>query len=596
MTAPEPRGTSDPEPEFEYPRRDRADNESALLEQAAQHGDIDQVALPASGQNADLPVLGPSLVQIMEDEPAIPKRRQHAAWIAISAVRQLRGFALPVAVLLLSRGGNGDAGMLTLAFGIALVTLLWQGVSWRFVTYGVADGRLRMDSGVFARRERFVPIERVQAVDIGETPLQRVFGVVGVRIETAAGGSSGSDIVLQAVRRDDAEALRSMLLRHRQSGARPNEAEATAQENAVPAGSEGELVRRLRGREIVVAGATSGRIGPALAVVSFGLQFVDNLLPERFWRTVVLTAPGVEVRGVLVAVGIAAVLAWGLSIGGAVLTWSNFEIRRDGDRLSISHGLLDRRRRSIPLARMQAVSIHETPLRRLFGLAEIRFESAAWAGGSGEAGVLLPVVPVTQASEFISAVAPGFRLPLPLILEGPPTRAQPRYLTQSIRRLGGLLVLALLVAVLLPAVRWWWAAAAGGLVFPLAIWDGRLAFLESGWAIDEERFVVRRGGLSRRTTIAPLRRLQWRALVQNPLSRRAHLASIFTAVAAGGRGGGMEIRYLDEGDVNRLLSHLAASTASRERNQPIPPDGAAVPHPRYRASSADEWSATTGYT
>ena len=527
----------------------------------------------------------------------LPPRRQHPAWIAISAVRQLRGFAVPLFVLLLSRGRNGDIGTLALLIAVALAAVLWQAVAWRFLCYAVEDGRLRVESGVFARRERFVPVERIQAVDLGETPLQRLFGVVGVRVETAAGGSGQSDVVLQAVRRADAETLRRMLLRERAQVASATTvgAAAVASPLAVPAATDGgELLRRLGPREVLIAGATSGRIGPALAAVSFGLQFLDDLLPERLWRAVALQAPGYGARGLVFAVAVGAIVAWGLSIAGAVLTWSNFELRRDGDRLSIAHGLLDRRRRSVPLARLQAVTVRETPLRRLFGLAEVRFESAGWAGSAGEAGVLVPLLRLAEAPAFVAAATPGFAPPPALALSGPPPRARGRYLGDAVRPLLGLLGLALVAAALLPTVRWWWGAAVLAL-FPLAVWDGLLAFREAGWAIDDGRFVVREGGLSRRTTAAPIRRLQWRSAVQTPFTRRARLATVVTAVASGGEGGRLQIRHLDEAAGFGLLGLLAA---------PVNPgdggirarDGAAVPQSAGFAGAGDEVASAAGYT
>ena len=498
----------------------------------------------------------------------LPPRRQHPAWIAINAVRQLRGFAVPLLVLLVSRGRDGGGAMLAIPIAIALAAVAWQAVAWRFVAYAVEDGRFRVESGVLGRRERFVPVERVQAVDLGETPLQRLFGVVGVRIETAAGGGGQGDVTLQAVRRTDAETLRRTLLRDR-TGTRtrtragfPATAEAplgTVARADSAAAVGGELLRKLGLREVVIAGATSGRIGPALAALSFGFQFLDDLLPDQLWRLFALQAPGYGVRGLLLAVGVGAVVAWGLSIAGAVLTWSAFELRRDGDRLLIAHGLLDRRRRSVPLARLQAVSVREAPLRRLCGYAEVRFESAGFAGGGGEAGVLLPLVPLAEVPAFLATATPGFAPPPRLALAGPPPRARGRYLGDAVRPLLGLLAVVLVLAAL-PAVRWWWTGAVLVLL-PLALWDGLLAFRQAGWAIADGRLVLREGGLSRRTVVAPLGRLQWRSVVQTPLARRAHLATAAAAVASGGEGGGLRIRHLDQAVAFGLLALLVPPAA-----------------------------------
>ena len=52
--------------------------------------------------------------------------------------------------------------------------------------------------------------------NLSEAPLERFFQVTKVRVETGAGGSANSEIEIQALKRDDATALRAQLLAARQ--------------------------------------------------------------------------------------------------------------------------------------------------------------------------------------------------------------------------------------------------------------------------------------------------------------------------------------------------------------------------------------------
>ena len=57
---------------------------------------------------------------------------------------------------------------------------------------------------MLSRKEVDVPLGRVQALDIVHGPIQRLFGVRGVHVQTAGGGKQG-EITLPAVGADDVE-------------------------------------------------------------------------------------------------------------------------------------------------------------------------------------------------------------------------------------------------------------------------------------------------------------------------------------------------------------------------------------------------------
>jgi putative membrane protein len=492
-------------------------------------------------------------------EPAVPGSRLHPAWIVIGAVRRFRGFLVPLAVLLVTRDPR-EAGTLGLVLLATLAAVATQAVAWATTRWSVDGNRLRLTTGLLGRRERLVPLERVQSVDLSDTPLERLFGVAGVRVETAAGGQG---IVLEAVGRPTAERLRARLLAARQPagtiesgdvGAAPDEGQA-----ASPTAAQNPPLYRMGAREVFLAGATSGRIGPALAVVGFGVGLIDDLaeLPvaDRFLAWMPLAAVrGIGAAAAVLAVG--AVLAWLLAVAGAALTWSGFELRREGDRVLMTHGLLDRRRRSAPLSKIQAVTVRESLLRRPFGLAEVRFESAGRGADDADSGILLPLAPAAAIPGLMAAIAPALapQAALPP-LDAPPPRARARYLGDALRPLALLAALAVAAAAVAPGVAWWWGLLLLAGV-PLAVAHGILGWRESGWALDGDRLLLRSGGLERRLTVAPRRRLQRRGTAQTPFARRAALATFRADLAAGSGGGRLLLRHLDAGEAARLVERL----------------------------------------
>src|SRR3712207_4858679 len=146
------------------------------------------------------------------------EQRLHPAGMLLAALATVRRWfglaAFPGIAALL----NGDFGMRTLLLvllGVALIAVLsavWGVLSWRGTTYRVSGGAFHLKQGVLQKSERSLPLERIQSVDTVQGVVQRVFGVVGVRIE-AAGGGGEPEISFSALSRPAAASMREELTR-----------------------------------------------------------------------------------------------------------------------------------------------------------------------------------------------------------------------------------------------------------------------------------------------------------------------------------------------------------------------------------------------
>ena len=78
---------------------------------------------------------------------------------------------------------------------------------WRSTSYAVDERGVHWRSGFVRRKETTVPLNRIQGLDTVAGPVQRLFGVVAVHVQTAGGGAKG-EIVLDAVGPEAVERLR----------------------------------------------------------------------------------------------------------------------------------------------------------------------------------------------------------------------------------------------------------------------------------------------------------------------------------------------------------------------------------------------------
>ena len=81
-------------------------------------------------------------------------------------------------------------------------------------------------------------------------------------------------------------------------------------------------------------------------------------------------------------VGVAALAA------ASVWQYFTYRYRVDEDRLVVRQGILERQVRQVPFARIHNVALHQSLLHRLFGVAEVRLESAGGARPEAEMRVL----------------------------------------------------------------------------------------------------------------------------------------------------------------------------------------------------------------
>ncbi|HEY1276307.1 MAG TPA: PH domain-containing protein [Thermoleophilaceae bacterium] len=472
----------------------------------------------------DRPPGGPELPQGRPSPPPAGPRRLHPAEIILASLDNARDalIAIVVAVIGAASGSFGAAGLAALAVAGLVVAAVAGYVRWQHTTYEVRGPSLVFRRGVLSPDETAVPLGRVHAIDTSQGPIQRLFGVHELHVQTAGGGARG-EIKLRAVTDADAAWLRA------------------AAGLAEPA--ERELPGwRLGGRRLLVTALTAPQVG-MLAPIAGGIAaLADNVLGNS-GRDLVERAPTDTGSIVLIACALLAG-AWLISFAGAIVAFGGFEVVRDGDRLRIRRGVLQRRASSIPVTRVHAVVVVEGILRRPFGLASVRLETAGYRDEPAAAQTLLPLTRLTEVDatlrELVPALAPGTGR-----LEPPPQRARPRYAIPGV-------VAALAAGVAATAV---WPQAWPALVLlpAMAVAEALGRHRAAGWRLEGGLVLLRGRRLARRTLVARIERLQEHRVRQTILQRRAGFADVAVAVGSGHEGG---VRYLEQPTALDLFDRL----------------------------------------
>ena len=169
---------------------------------------------------------------------------------------------------------------------------------------------------------------------------------------------------------------------------------------------------------------------------------------ERLHPLFILTGLGGVARGVWGMLAAGAFLAaqgrWRLAILLVVLValgsvvrllvqWWTFEYRIAHDQIRVDSGLLHRNSRAIPFERVQDVNIVQGPLQRLFGLAQVHFETGGSAGGKEEG--VLHTVSLHRAQELRDQIRERRASATEVVHAEEPAEADPVYVMDNRRLL-----------------------------------------------------------------------------------------------------------------------------------------------------------------
>ena len=453
----------------------------------------------------------------------LPGRRTSPRILLVHTVtfRQARQFVPALIPLVAVTGfGGGRTTIILLAVGITLLSLLTATLTWWRFSYADGPSAVVVTRGLLSRSVRTVPTDRIRGVEV-ETPLlHRLFGLVRVRIDAAAGAVSGNEeeLVVDGVPRDEGDRLRTAVLSRRAAPATE-----PGVDGVVAPKPPDEEFARFDNRWLLYAPLVGSYLAIPAAAVGAGFRLLDelghNVRPELErldlgggW------VPAVSIAGVLLLL-----LAVGAVIGAALVNWG-FTLDRRGGSLIAVRGLLTRRHTELEIDRIRGGTVSEGLGMRWMRAARIN----ALVTGLGDAarrGQLLPLGPRASAWALIRRLVDD---PGPLVAHPPAARR--RSIVRAVAT--GLLVSAVGIAATV-AAGWWWVLAAGiGLtVLGVPLGLGRYASL--GHAAGPRSFSVRSGWLVREQVILQRRAVVGWRVRQSFFQRRAGLATVVACVGAG---------------------------------------------------------------
>lgn len=476
------------------------------------------------------------------------KYKLHPISAIINFVKGLKELIIPFAIIIITNGVNISSDrsiwmsliptfvLLVILFFFLIVGIIkW----WTFV-YWFEDNELRVEYGLFVKKKRYIPFDRIQSFNHKEGIFHRLFGLVQVMVETAGGNDGKPEVVLTAITKDQAKQIEVVTKKAKETVEQLNE-----DEEPVLVEPTSKVIHKMSPKDLIILATTSNSMGVVfagiVAILSQGAEFIPY---EKIYEELSSFIKfGVVFISVIIVIAI--LVAWVISVIITFFNYYGFTVTEEEDRLIITRGLIEKKRITIPYNRIQAIKIIENPFRQLFGLAGVVFESAS--GGFGENDKKITVFPLISKkllNRRLEELFPEFRWGADLVR--PPKRAKPFFYRIDFVWL--IPLICVLSYFFFP-----YGLLSFLLIIPVVLL-GNWQYRTAGYSMNGKQLTFVYREINRVTFVAWRKRLQAMEVTQTYFQKRKDIASVKVTVMSGITGATAKVKHLNKKDAETIMN------------------------------------------
>lgn len=343
------------------------------------------------------------------------ERRLHPIALIKEIITNIRRNIVPIVVGLFSvfrainsRGYLPNWAVYLIIVIVVLLVLTPAVLKYITYKYTLEDQGIRIKYGLIFRKNTYIPYERIQTVQKKQWFFFIPFNVCQVLIETAGGnGKAEADLVAVPVGVVDE-------LKDLRDGKKAAIQEATPEtEEKEVAEAEVEAPEKtvvLQTKQLILMAVTSGGVfGTLLIVLAFMQQFRD-FIPTDWMETQAEQLWKMGIIVFIILIILLLLVLWGISIVTTLFKYFQFKLMKYPHSLVIEKGLLERNHTTISLARIQGITIIESPLRQMLGLVAVKVITAGNSGDEKQSGdiLLLPIMKKDLALKTLKEMLPNY--------------------------------------------------------------------------------------------------------------------------------------------------------------------------------------------
>ncbi|MBD8497849.1 PH domain-containing protein [Paenibacillus arenosi] len=468
--------------------------------------------------------------------------------------------------------------------GFLLLGLMTSYLSWQRFYYVLEHDRVRIHKGILFREERNLYYSRIHSVNVEQPLLHRLLGIARIKIEMPGGKSEG-DGVLKAITLATANELerwirsQSSSMKQKQDGQVRQELSQEQSNDVSPSHLASEqsailspdvmdnkrereydntdqttaYTYKLPFSEVLFASITTVNIGLVITFILGVISFADDILPaslyDRILSVVQMIFPtwwGIVIVGVIAA--------WALSTVLYMLKYGGFQLESDGNQMSISYGLLEKKKHVFRIKRVQAIVVKEGVLRQVLGYAEVGLHVVS--SNKNETVILHPFIRKQLLQSWLIEMVPQFNW-----VEREkrsPKRAIWSFFKWDIL-INGLLTAA---AVWYFGMVGWWVL----LLFVITVPLSYAAHYDEGFTCRDEQLTIWKRDLARYTIFARRKQMVTFQKSSTPIQKKMRLQRMKVKLMGDVGGTSFSTQCLDEQDVEEVWNWSRRDQRAKQQN------------------------------
>lgn len=276
---------------------------------------------------------------------------------------------------------------------ILALILSWAILSWYKTTFGFTDNAFIIKSGIFFKRLRYIPLNKISTVSLHNTILSSVTGSCRLSVDTLAGNIKNADVTIW-INRSKAKNIAKRLS--------PNNPHAKFYKYQIS---------RLK---ILIMSATASNAAAGLLFAAPAINNMGELLGEQFSTRIY---GAIDILSQAAAFGLPpafAFIAW-IFVAGWFISFIRtlqyclrMSTSRFGAIIHVNGGLFLPHTSTIDIRRVSAVDIRQTLTSHILNLYSVYLLSPGYGKQKGSSSVIFPCENLKGINEKLPVILPGF--------------------------------------------------------------------------------------------------------------------------------------------------------------------------------------------
>lgn len=308
-----------------------------------------------------------------------PMRQSYAAILLIAyrlykvLLRQLFPFLL---LFLFGGSMNKKDSIVYAVVALSIAGFLFSIVAFFKYYFYLKDDKLIVQKGVIKKTKLEIPFDRIQSINFEQNLIHRIFNVVKLNMDTA--GSVGSELQINALDYDLANAISDYILKHKSETADPR---LPAEQQV---SQEKKIIFQLSIGQLLKVGITENHLRSGGIIVFFFFWLWENLqeigldvmerMDEYAPMAKTISASLMIISSLVVLFIIVSFL---ISLVRTVLKYYKLNMYRIGDGFIIESGLFNRREYAAKDHKIQVLTWSQNLLQKWSSIFELKLKQAS---------------------------------------------------------------------------------------------------------------------------------------------------------------------------------------------------------------------------